>query len=98
MIKHIVCWTFRGDAGEKRVNLQKARDVLEALNGRIPGMGRMEVGTNRNTTPDAYDLALYSEFESWEALELYQTHPEHQKAVEFLRRVREKRVVVDYEG
>lgn len=96
MVKHIVLWTFRDDRGEKRENLRLAKQMLEGLQERIPGIVKMEVGVNLNPATEAYDLALYSEFESLEALEGYQVHPEHQRAVEFLREVRDKRAVVDY--
>ncbi len=55
-----------------------------------------EVGINHNTTPEAYDLALYSKFLSQTDLDAYQTHPEHQKVVAFMKKVRDKRAVVDY--
>ena len=45
----------------------------------------------------AYDLALYSVFESPEALAAYQQHPEHAAVADFIAKVRSERVVVDYE-
>jgi quinol monooxygenase YgiN len=96
MVKHIVLWTFRGDRGEKLENLRIAKQLLEGLKGKVPGIVRIEVGINLNPAPEAYDLALYSEFESLEALEGYQAHPEHRAAVDFLRKMRDRRAVVDY--
>lgn len=98
MVKHIVLWTFHNNQGEKDENLKLAKKMLEGLKEKVPGIVKMEVGINLNPTPEAYDLALYSEFESQQALDGYQAHPEHLKAVEFLKKVRDKRAVVDYLG
>jgi hypothetical protein len=98
MVKHIVLWTFRETAAgrDKQENLQRAKEKLEAMAGKIPGMTRLEVGINVQTREGAWDLALYSEFETKEALEGYQSHPEHLKVIEYLRTVRDQRAVVDY--
>jgi hypothetical protein len=100
MIKHIVLWTFKEQAEgrSKQENLILARQKLDAMNGKIPGMMRLEVGINFQTREGAWDLALYSEFESRRALEGYQSHPEHLKVIEFLRTVRDQRAVADYEA
>lgn len=100
MVKHIVLWTFKeqADGHSKRENLGAAKEQLEAMNGKIPGMTRLEVGINFQAREGAWDLALYSEFESRAALEGYQTHPEHLKVIEYLRTVRDQRAVADYEA
>jgi hypothetical protein len=99
MIKHIVLWTLKESAEgrSKQENLVLAKQKLEAMAGKIPGMTRLEVGINFQTREGAWDLALYSEFESKEALEGYQTHPEHLRVIEFLKTVRDRRAVVDYQ-
>jgi hypothetical protein len=99
MIKHIVLWTIKqsADGRGKQENLILAKERLEAMAGKIPGMTRLEIGSNFQTREGAWDLALYSEFETKEALDGYQTHPEHLKVIEFLRTVRDQRAVVDYE-
>jgi hypothetical protein len=100
MIKHIVCFKLKDQAesASKQENARKIKQQLDALVGRVPGVLRLEVGINFVADPAAYDIALYSEFESREALEKYQTHPEHVKVVQFIGKVREARVVVDYEA
>ncbi len=47
--------------------------------------------------PCAADVALYSEFSTWDDLEAYQKHPEHLKVVSFVQEIRLERHVVDYE-
>ena len=98
MVKHIVLWTFRPQAEGrgKQENIELAREKLLGLKKSIPEVRSLEVGLNINTGQDAFDLALYSAFESEQDLDTYQKHPEHLKAVDFLRKVREKRVVADY--
>ena len=99
MVKHIVLWTFKESAEgkTKQENLKETKELLEGLKGKIKEVKRLEVGINFNPGPHAYDLALYSEFSSKEALLAYTNHPEHQKIVEHLSRVRDQRIVVDYE-
>jgi Stress responsive A/B Barrel Domain len=99
MIKHIVLWTFKESAEgkAKSVNLKETKALLEGLKGTIKEVKRLEVGINFNPGPHAYDLALYSEFSSKEDLLAYTNHPEHQKVVEHLGKVRDQRIVVDYE-
>jgi len=99
MVKHIVLWTLKetAEGRSKQENLLLAKQKLEAMAGKVPGMTRLEVGINFQTRDGAWDLALYSEFESQRALEGYRSHPEHLKAIEYLRTVRDQRAVVDYE-
>jgi len=94
----MVCWKLKteADGRSKQENLQIAKELLKGLKDKIPEIVRLEAGTNTNATPEAFDLALYCEFETQEALDAYQAHPEHRRAVEFLRKVRDGRVVVDY--
>ena len=99
MIKHIVLWKLKESAegADKRQNALKVKAMLEALNGRIPGLLCLEVGLDFNPTDESADIALYSEFESREALDLYQRHPEHEAVKPFVGAVRLERRVVDYE-
>ena len=97
MVKHIVCWTFKDTTPDHlKANIGRAKELLDALPSKISGIKHFEVGVNFNHTPEAYHLALYSEFVSKEALDAYLDHPEHQKVADYLRTIRDKRVVVDY--
>ena len=64
---------------------------------KIEAIKALEVGINFNESDDAYDIVLYSEFESKKDLDAYQNHPAHSEAREFIQAVRWKRKVVDYE-
>ncbi len=99
MVKHIVVWKLKptAEGRDRSANAGRMKAVLEELRGKIPGLRHLEVGINFNPTDAAYDVALYSEFDSRQALEGYQTHPEHVKAMGFISKVRDLRIVVDYE-
>ena len=57
----------------------------------------IEVGINERMSEQGYDVVLYSEFETWDDLDLYKKHPEHVKIAEFIGKVRIERKFVDYE-
>jgi hypothetical protein len=98
MIKHIVMFKLKESAegSSKDGNLLKMKSELEALPGKIGEIRFFEVGINFSNTNFAYDLVLNSEFESKEGLFTYQQNPEHLKVAEFVGKVCENRVVVDY--
>jgi len=98
MIKHIVMWKLKevSECGDRVQNAKKMKQDLEALKGKIPQIRHIEVGVNSIASDGSYDVALYSEFNSEQDLEIYQKHPEHLKVAEFIARVRERRAVVDY--
>jgi len=99
MIKHIVMWKLkdRAEGATKAENALKVKASLEGLNGKIKGLRVLEVGVNINDTPAAYDIVLYSEFTTAEALKKYQNHAAHLKAGEIAGKVAFGRNVVDYE-
>lgn len=99
MIKHIVMWRLKesADGRDKRPNALIIKEKLESMRGKIPGMLRVEVGLDFGAVPDSSDVVLYAEFESKEALEGYQAHPEHVAFKDFIKDVRFERRVVDYE-
>jgi hypothetical protein len=99
MVKHVVMWKLKDFAenGDKIANARRIKQELESLRGRVPGLVHLEVGINIDTSSAAFDVVLLSEFESPTALSAYQAHPEHVRAAEFIGRVRQERIVVDFE-
>ena len=97
MVRHIVLWRLLEEAEGKNnwENAQIIKEGLEALVGVIPGLLEAEVGINENGGD--YHACLNSKFESMEALKAYDVHPEHEKVRDFVTKVRESRVAVDYE-
>ena len=93
MVKHIVLYTFK-DGVEKDEAVGLIASVLEPLVGRIPGLLHLEVRRAFN----GMDYALYSEFESREALTAYASHPLHEEAKGHFFHLLDSRVAADYEA
>lgn len=99
MIKHIVMWRLKEEAGgqTKYDNAVKFKELLEGLVGKIDELVALEVGLNMEEGDGASDMVLYSEFKSMDDLKKYSVHPEHVKVVAFGKSVVSERRVVDYE-
>ncbi len=99
MIKHIVMWNFADEAegDDKATNLAKVQQDLVALRGLVPGMGAFEIAIGADPLEHTYDMVLYSEFDSVEALHAYATHPEHVAVAQFIGKVRTARACMDFE-
>jgi hypothetical protein len=98
MVKHLVMWKLKENAegGTKEQNAKKIKTELEALKKKVPQIKHLEVGVNFLPSDASYDLALYSEFANEKDLDVYLKHPDHLKIADFVGKVRESRVVVDY--
>ena len=94
MITHIVFFTFKEK--NKRLNILKAKQMIEDLRGKIDFIKAIEVGVNFDEASRAMDMSLYSKFDSVEDLGAYTIHPEHLKVVEFIKSVTVFSKVVDY--
>jgi len=71
---------------------------LNALKSLMPFAVSIEAGINFNTTTAAYDVGLYSAFNTKEDLETYQKHPAHVKIAEWINSgVAETKAVADFE-
>lgn len=92
MVKHIVLYTLKEDVNKDDA-VRLIASVLEPLVGRIPGLLHMEI----RRAFKGMDYALYSEFESREALEAYATHPLHMEAKGHFFHLLDSRVAADYD-
>ena len=92
MVKHIVLYTLK-DGVDKDEAVKLIASVLEALVGKMPGLMHMEIRRAYN----GMDYALYSEFESREALAAYAVHPLHQEAKTHFFHLLGSRVAADYD-
>lgn len=99
MIKHIVFWRLNESAygNDKQTNAQVLKEKLLAMNGKVDGLLKVEVGFDFSNEKDSSNVVLYSELESREALRQYQIHTEHEEIKKWLSEVRYERRVVDYE-
>lgn len=94
MIIHIVMFKFKDE--NKSSNIEEVTKRLNALVELIPTLKSMEVGVNFTLSERAFDLSLYSTFETKEGLDAYAVHPEHLKVVELIKSVTLESKVVDY--
>ncbi len=95
MIKHIVMWNFAET--DRAANLEKVRDALRGLRQVVPGILTLEPVIPVDPFEHSYDLVLYSEFESVDALRAYATHPDHVAVAGMIKAAATARVCVDYE-
>ena len=94
MIVHIVMFKFKEE--NKTQNIQNVREKLNSLVEKISELQSLEVGVDFNQSERAFDLSLYSTFQTKEDLKTYAVHPEHLKVVELIKRVTLESKVVDY--
>jgi hypothetical protein len=94
MIVHIVIFKFKDE--NKEDNIAQLSKRLNALVDLIAPLKSMEIGVDFNKSERAFDLSLYSTFETKEDLKTYAVHPEHLKVVEFIKEVTLETKVVDY--
>ena len=95
MIVHIVMFKFVEE--NKAQNLLKVEKALKALVQKIDVLKSLEVGIDFNQSERAFDLSLYSTFDSKEDLQTYAIHKEHLKVVALIKEVTLESKVVDYE-
>ena len=92
MVKHIVMYTLK-EGVNKEEAVKIIASVLEPLVGKIPGLLHMEI----RGAYQGMDYALYSEFESKQALADYAVHPLHLEAKTHFHHFLATRVAADYE-
>ena len=93
MIKHIVLYTLKNDVNKEEA-VKIIKNALEPLVGIVPGLKHLEI---RGAYQGGMDYALYSEFESKEALKEYAQHPAHLEAKSHFWNFLEDRYCADYE-
>jgi len=99
MVKHLVFWRLKEHAlgASKAENALRFQAEVEKLKNVVPGVRNLELGIDIEGSSAAWDMALYSEFDSQEALDAYQAHPEHVKVRDLFIEATSERAVVDYE-
>lgn len=99
MIKHIVFWKLAEEAlgGSKLENAARIKQLAEGLVDTVPFVRELEVGLDIEGSPAAWDVALYSTFDSVDDLAEYQVHPAHQEVAAIVKQLTVERAVVDYE-
>ncbi|BDY13427.1 Dabb family protein [Hydrogenimonas cancrithermarum] len=95
MVVHIVMFRFEDE--NKSENIEKVKEMLEALPEKIPSLRSMEAGVDFLHSERSMDLVLTSTFDDRDGLEAYRVHPAHQEVVAFIKEVTVESRVVDYE-
>lgn len=95
MITHIVFFKLKDRSPE---NIQRTRDVLADMEGKIPQLRSLEVGIDVVRSERSYDIALVARFDSLEDLRAYNDHPVHQEVIKYIATVKDVSLAVDYES
>lgn len=99
MIRHIVMWKLKDQAAgaTKEKNAEKLKLILEGLRANIDEIKSVEVGIQINPEEkDALDVVLICDFATDLDFKMYTRNSHHQKAINFIETVAEKRFFVDY--
>lgn len=99
MVHHIVFWNFQQKLSEieRRESGLKMKEILEGLKDKIKGIVDIQVVINELGSSNR-EIALFSKFETLEALNTYLDHPDHIEAGQFVRSVACDRACLDYES
>ena len=95
MLTHLVLFKFKPDTTPDQI--QQLADGLGALPEVIADIREFRFGKDVFRSERSFDFGLVSSFESRDALQRYQVHPEHQKVVAHVKDIAENVVVVDFE-
>ncbi len=95
MITHVVCFKLKDRSPG---NVQKTKEVLAGMQGKIPQVKHLEVGSDVLHSDRSYDIVLISRHDSLEELEGYQVHPVHKEVIVYMKTVVESSVAVDFES
>lgn len=99
MLRHVVAWTFKDshEGLDKAAIIDRAAELLNRCETGVPSVRGWELGRATEGYEASHDLILISTFDDAAGLKAYIEHPVHQDVVEFLGKVRDQRVVIDYE-
>ncbi len=99
MVKHIILWQLKDGytPQEKETIKTEAKEGLEGLQGKIPGLLAIKVHIHGLDTSNA-DMMLDCSLEDEASLHGYAVHPEHVKVADSkVRPFTKARVCMDYE-
>ncbi|MBR4944284.1 MAG: Dabb family protein [Peptococcaceae bacterium] len=99
MVRHVVMWTFLEEVPqeERLAKGQELKEAIEGLKEIIPGVQHLKVEITPVGT-STHHIFLDSIFDSLDALNQYQVHPEHVSVAQRLKQVAGNRACFDYES
>ncbi|MBC7590082.1 MAG: Dabb family protein [Salinibacterium sp.] len=98
MIRHIVTWKLKAqDAAAKAAAVAAITAALEPLVDVVPGIHTLDVRSNIAYFDTNWDVLVIGDYQSLEALDAYQVHPDHRAAVAVVREHVTERSSIDFE-
>lgn len=94
MVRHVVLYTIKDEYKQKIPQLVEA---FYNMKDKIPGLINLEAGADELHSERSYDLALITEFESWDAYKAYLVNPAHLPVKAGMHEARSGSVACDYE-
>lgn len=95
MVKHIVCFKLKDNSPAAK---EEAKRRLFSMQGKVPVIKDIEVGTDFLGSERSYDIILQVTLADRQALEAYQNDPYHCTCVKpYMHEKRSASVSVDYE-
>jgi hypothetical protein len=94
VITHVVLFKLKEPAADGEEAVRR----LRSLDGNVPVLRSLSVGTDARHAERSFDIALIATFDSLEDLATYQADPFHQEVALYLRGVADRAVTVDYES
>lgn len=91
MIAHIVVLKLKDKSATGEI-----KAALDSLPAKIEQIKKYEVGIDEMDSSRSFHLSLYSQFESFDALEIYSKHPDHLDVLGLIGKHAEIVHVVDY--
>lgn len=95
MITHVVLFKLKHNSVEI---LETAVATLRSLDGQIPTLKSIEVGTDLVRSERSYDIALITRFDDMDDYKVYADHPNHLPVLNYMRSVVSAAVAVDFES
>ncbi|UJF35948.1 Dabb family protein [Paenibacillus hexagrammi] len=96
MLTHVVLFKLKDRSPEA---IEATKQVLVNMEGKIPVLKAIEVGTDVLHLNRSFDIALITRFDSTEDLKIYDTHPVHEEVKAHMKQVLDgTSVCVDFES
>lgn len=94
MFRHIVLYKLKDRSNESKRALQ---EKFLSMQGNVPQIRMMEVGTDGLNLARSYDVSLNMTFDDPEGFRSYKEHPFHKGVAEYVHAVIEASVSCDFE-
>lgn len=94
MFNHIVLYKLRD---KSELTKRQLKEKFLSMNGNIEQIRHIEVGTDLLKSERSFDVSLFVRFDNMQDFLDYKSHPFHLDITEYVHKVKDKSVSVDYE-